>query len=66
MMTIPKTRNRTLEKVLIEALVDSTDSDHRKRYVKKLIYGESMKTSKSNLSLAKRIRNFFFKEASKK
>ena len=35
-----KNKARTLEKNLMQALVDPPDGDQRRRYVKKWIYGE--------------------------
>ena len=37
---------RSLEKGLMKALLDPLDSDQRKRYVKRWLYGEAIPTQK--------------------
>ena len=46
-MDKPKKKIRILEKKLMNALIDHQDSDQRKRYVKRLIYGEAKQINKS-------------------
>ena len=52
---------RSLEKGLMQALVDPPDGDQRRRYVKKWIYGEVI-TSKSPKNIRQRIREVLNKQ----
>ena len=55
-----KNKARSLEKNLMQALVDPPDGDQRRRYVKKWIYGEVPK-SESPKSLGQRIKEALWK-----
>ena len=55
MKTSQDKKIRSLEKGLMNALVDPPDSDQRRRYVKRWIYGEG-RASQSPKSIRQRIR----------
>ena len=59
-----KQRKRKLEKRLMNVLVDRNDSDQRRRYVKRWIYGESHSSrfkSKSVLKREQATKNFLMR-----
>ena len=53
-MGLPKKKKRFLETNLMKALLDPPDSDQRKNYVKRWIYGE-VKTSAKKKPIGQRI-----------
>ena len=59
-MQTPKKKIRALEKELMNALVDPPESDLRRRYVKRWIYGE-LQATKATKSIGKRLRSIIRK-----
>ncbi len=62
-MKVPKKNIRILEKGLLSALIDPLDSDQRKRYVKRWVYGEPVlpnKATKRDKSIISQLKEFLF------